>query len=87
MSLAKRSARRRGMLMGAAISSSRNKKRQAITNANAQAPAQPAPAPAQPVQATSPDSVKLLRELADLRDAGILTEAEFTAKKQQILGL
>lgn len=86
MSFAKRSARRRGMLMGAAISSSRNKKRQAIANANP-APAQSIPAPTQPAQATSPDSVKLLRELADLRDAGILTEAEFTAKKQQILGL
>ena len=32
-------------------------------------------------------SIELLQQLADLRDKGILTDAEFTAKKHQILGL
>ena len=33
------------------------------------------------------DKVAELEKLAELRDKGILTEDEFTAKKQQILGL
>lgn len=32
-------------------------------------------------------SIEILKQLADLRDKGILTEAEFTAKKREILGL
>lgn len=32
-------------------------------------------------------SIEILQQLADLRDKGILTEAEFTAKKREILGL
>ncbi|MFE2687035.1 PH domain-containing protein [Streptomyces sp. NPDC058251] len=43
--------------------------------------AQAAPAPA------APDTADQIRKLAELRDAGILTEEEFTAKKRQILGL
>ena len=34
----------------------------------------------------TPDQMSRLRELAQLRDEGILTEAEFTAKKTQMLG-
>ena len=34
----------------------------------------------------TPDQISRLRELAQLRDEGILTEAEFTAKKAQMLG-
>jgi hypothetical protein len=33
------------------------------------------------------ESVAQLRQLAELRDQGILTEDEFTAKKAQILGI
>ncbi|MEU6544097.1 SHOCT domain-containing protein [Streptomyces sp. NPDC046859] len=50
--------------------------------APAQAPAPAAPAPA-PQAATTP--VEQLRQLAELRDAGILSEEEFTAKKAEIL--
>lgn len=32
-------------------------------------------------------SVEILEQLADLRDKGILTEEEFTAKKQSVLGI
>ena len=42
--------------------------------------AQPAPAPA------APDPIQQLRELAALRDQGILTEEEFAAQKAKILG-
>lgn len=41
----------------------------------------PAPAPAQP------DMVTQLQQLAQLRDEGILTDEEFTKKKDQILGI
>lgn len=44
-----------------------------------QAPAQPAP--------QQDDSVAQLQQLAQLKEQGILTEQEFAAKKQQILGL
>lgn len=86
MSLAKRSARRRGMLMGAAIANSRSKKAQAVVQSQASA-AQPVPTPAQADDSNSNDNIKYLKELADLRDAGILTEEEFSAKKKQVLGL
>lgn len=46
-----------------------------------QAPA-PAPAPAAPAA----DPIAQLKELGELRDSGVLTEAEFAAQKAKILG-
>jgi hypothetical protein len=53
-----------------------------------QAPPAPAPAdePAAPEAAESPE-IEQLKQFAALRDQGILTEEEFSAKKAQILGL
>jgi Short C-terminal domain len=52
--------------------------------------APPAPAPvdetAAPEAAESPE-IEQLRQLAALRDQGILTEEEFTASKAKILGI
>ncbi len=45
--------------------------------------AAPAPAPA----AAETDIVTQLKQLAELTQQGILTEAEFTAKKAQLLGI
>jgi len=75
MSMLRRS-RRRGMIMGAAIANSRNKRvaKQEATTVSAQAPA-------------ADDSIEQIKKLADLRDQGILTDAEFEAKKKQLLGL
>ena len=42
----------------------------------------PAPAPAAPAA----DPIHQLKELADLKQQGILTEAEFAAQKAKILG-
>jgi hypothetical protein len=47
--------------------------------------APPAPAPVQQA-APAEDPVEQLRELAKLRDDGILTEEEFAAQKRRILG-
>ncbi|MGX1162053.1 putative oligomerization/nucleic acid binding protein [Arthrobacter sp. SLBN-100] len=49
----------------------------------------PAPAktpPADPASITTPDVTEVLSKLASLRDAGILTEVEFNAKKAELLG-
>ncbi|MBJ7471041.1 MAG: SHOCT domain-containing protein [Solirubrobacteraceae bacterium] len=52
-----------------------------------QAPAPVAPpAPAPAAAAPSVDPIERLKELAGLRDAGVLTEAEFTAAKALVLG-
>jgi hypothetical protein len=45
-----------------------------------------APAPAAPSTAEI-DVVTQLRQLAELKEQGILTEEEFTAKKAQLLGI
>jgi Short C-terminal domain len=44
-------------------------------------PPQPAPAPAAP----APDMVQQLKDLADLKAQGILTDAEFEAQKAKVL--
>jgi hypothetical protein len=59
------------------------------------APPQAAPAPqaAPPAQTAAPaatgqaDYIEELKKLAGLKDAGIITEEEFEAKKKQLLGL
>ncbi len=79
MVLGHRSARRRGMVMGAAMASSRSRKQQAA----APAPAQAAPAPSAPSDTT----VEQIKQLAELRDQGILTEEEFSSKKKKLLGI
>jgi len=64
------------MIVGAAIASSRSKKRQAI-------------ATSEKVEQTPEaiDNLSQIEKLAELRDKGILTEEEFSAKKKQLLGL
>ena len=52
----------------------------------AEAAAAAAPAPDAPA-ALSDDVYEQLKKLGELREAGILTDAEFDAKKAQILGL
>jgi Short C-terminal domain len=48
---------------------------------------EPAPAPARaPAAAPAEDPIARLKELAALKDQGILTEEEFAAEKAKILG-
>ena len=68
--------------------SNRVSRRQGNRWANQQAAQAPAPAPApQPVRQGVDTNTKLapLRELAQLRDSGVLDEAEFELQKSQIL--
>jgi hypothetical protein len=50
-----------------------------------QAAAPPPAAPAAPAEADSDDLINKLKELATLKDQGILTEEEFNAQKAKIL--
>jgi hypothetical protein len=45
-----------------------------------------APAPEAAAAPEAPDPIEQLKELAALRDQGILTDEEFTAEKAKILG-
>ena len=49
--------------------------------------AQPPPPPAAPAADDRDRQIEQLKDLADLKAQGILTEEEFAAKKKQILGL
>lgn len=49
--------------------------------------AQPAPPPPAVVPPPQDDVYDQLRKLGELKDAGILTEDEFSAKKAQLLGI
>jgi len=51
--------------------------------AQQQAAAQAPPPPAAPA---TEDTIAQLKQLAELKDAGVLTEAEFAAQKAKILG-
>jgi hypothetical protein len=45
----------------------------------------PPPPPPPPAPAAAPDPIAQLKQLAELRDQGILTDAEFEAQKAKIL--
>ena len=45
----------------------------------------PPPQYAQPAPAAAPDPIEQLKELAELKNQGILTDAEFAAQKAKIL--
>ena len=49
-------------------------------------PPAPAPAPAAAPAASSADTIAQLKELAELKAQGILTDEEFAAQKAKILG-
>jgi hypothetical protein len=76
----------------------RSAQRSAAADQAQDAPPAPAPAdepaapePAAPEaaapQAIDSEQIELLKQLAGLKDQGVLTEEEFAAKKAQILGL
>lgn len=75
-------SRRRGMVVGAAVASSRANKRAAESQVAAQ-PAAPAVAPPSDADA----QIVEIQKFFELKNQGVITEDEFNAKKRQILGL
>lgn len=78
-----RMGRRRGLLVGAAAGA--GIAHHAANKSQAQAAAAE-PSQAAPSESTD-DQFAQLEKLGQLHDQGILTDEEFNAKKQQILGL
>jgi len=60
--------------------------RQAARAAPAASPAEPAPAAAPAAGGLSAEAIEQLKQLADLKQQGILTDEEFAAQKARILG-
>lgn len=60
--------------------------RQAAKAASAAPAAEPAPSAAAPAAGLSPEAIEQLRQLAELKQQGILTDEEFAAQKARILG-
>lgn len=85
-----RGVARTAVIAGTATHVSNNVSRRQAARWNEQAQAeqaqQTAAAPAPQVSSTD-DQIAELQKLAELKDQGILTQAEFDAKKTQILGL
>jgi hypothetical protein len=81
-----RGVARTAVVAGTATAVSNNvSRRQANKWAQQEAPQQPAaPAPA-PAAGPSPSMIDQLKELAQLKEQGILTEEEFAAQKAKIL--
>ena len=78
---------RTAVIAGTATAVSNNVSRRQAARWAADEPQQyAAPTPA-PAAVDTGDQIAELQQLAQLKDQGILTEAEFAAKKQQILGL
>lgn len=85
-------AARTAVVVGTASAVSNKAASNQAAKAQAAAPA-PAPDAAAPVAASTPEAAlsddvyDQLKKLGELREAGILTDDEFQAKKTQILGL
>ena len=75
---------RTAVISGTATAVSGNVARKQQAKAQAQAATQPV---ATPAPSSTDDQIAQLQKLAQLKDQGILTQAEFDAKKAQILGL
>jgi succinate dehydrogenase/fumarate reductase flavoprotein subunit len=63
------------------------KDQQAYAEQEQQAAYEQPPAYQEPAQNEVEDAAAEIRQLASLRDQGLLTEEEFAAKKKQILGI
>jgi gas vesicle protein len=73
--MARRRGRRRGLVVGAAVGSAAARR-----NADKQSEQYYQ-------EGSSDDTLMELEKLGQLRDQGVLTEDEFTAKKKQVLGI
>ena len=80
-------AARTAVVVGTANAVSNKQQQRYANQAAAQQEQQAAQQQAAPAAAPEDDLVSQLEALAKLRDQGILTDEEFTAKKTQLLGI
>ena len=80
-----RGVARTAVIAGTATAVSNRVSRRQANRWAGQEQAQYAQQPVAPVTAAAPDMVTQLKELAGLKDQGILTEEEFAAQKAKIL--
>ena len=81
-----RGVARTAVIAGTATSvSNRVSRRQANRWAQQDAPAYEQAPPPPPPASTTDDTIGQLKELAELKSAGVLTDAEFAAQKAKIL--
>ena len=78
---------RTAVIAGTATHVSNNVSRRQAARWNDQAQEQAAPVAVEQPEDSVNDQMAQLQQLGNLRDQGILTQEEFDAKKQQILGL
>lgn len=78
---------RTAVIAGTATHVSNNVSRRQARRWNQQAEAQPTEQPVPASQAMEDPTVTQLKELAQLKEQGILTQEEFDAKKKQLLGI
>jgi hypothetical protein len=76
-----RVARRRGLMVGAAVGAA------AANRSNANNQPEPTPVAPQEAAPAPVDETAELKKYSDLHDQGVLTDEEFEAKKKQILGI
>jgi hypothetical protein len=77
----------RGVVRTAAVAGTATAVSNRVSRRQAERWAAPEPAPAAPTPAPAADPVPQLKELAQLRDAGVLTDEEFAAQKRRLLGM
>jgi Short C-terminal domain len=83
----RRSAERYATKQDAAAAQQQAMTDQAAAQAAAQLQAQaPPPAAAPPAPSGTEDRIAKIRELGELKEAGLLTDAEFEAEKARVLG-
>jgi len=78
---------RTAVVAGTATAVSNRVSRRQAQRWQAQAEREPAPAPSAPAPAPAPvvDPIDRLKQLAELRSQGILTDEEFAAQKAKVL--
>src|SRR5664279_2140976 len=71
---------------GAAREQGQEQRLEGLESQQAAAPAPPVAAPAAPAGGLNPATIEQLKQLAELRDSGVLTSDEFDAQKKKLLG-
>jgi len=85
MGMVRRRTRRRAMMVAGGAAYERGKN-QGAEEAYQAEPAAPPPAPPAPAPGTE-DTLSEIERLSSLHDSGVLSDDEFTAAKQKILGI